>query len=769
MKKNNKSPIALKGMLAFGSLLKILSLFSFGLLHIAAFAQSPPPDLPLPPCEIIDNEQVGACLDTDDSVTGSASGVISEGATLQITTVPSEGICVEHLGYTAELPWSPSPCFASVQSPTVGTCGVIDLFDDSQFKEMPCSQAFYDDTVDFSGSLFSVNNDEGGRCGGAGNFQTYVYGGPANVEGARWSEFGPDKLDCMVSFNGPRPNALFGPTWVKMRVGVGIAETGDYRSPGRSASTEFFVPVNGDMREREVDVAIQSSISQTSFNADTRSYEATISLVLTNNGSLPAENFLVNSQMPSAVHVLDISDDRCFELNNNNESLGRLGAFVGPSMSCQGLSLAESGDALGGDVEFIDIDIRVTNIAELEGDIEFEIKGVEDDENTSDNSDTTRLRIDPDESGSIADTQQALDALETSFNYEVSSEALLDKQCDVYMNDIFDQLTLLRQERPDLFTELSFGRVTSGYYNVLTGNSQVENRDRITAGHVGVVVYLKGTDYRRTGIVIHGTPTWSPVDLDIESNRGRQGVGNHITSLGFAESFISFGTQGHGEYYRTPIQNFPGVPRQEDPGGCGFEGLYLDNIEEFNGGSTINCTGSLVNDAETEADDEVKSCNITLDSTILRTQSPVDIRATNAQSAKIETSGSEIFMDEYYNGRVFAWSESHEDGSYSWLISLPDSGYDVELIGNGDGAYTFTTVTFDEDGKAVLEETNSLTSPNLVDTFEVGDIKQAKAKSNGSSGGGCTLGRPDQFDPLLAILAVLSLFSIIRNRRLTRF
>ncbi len=43
-----------------------------------------------------------------------------------------------------------------------------------------------------------------------------------------------------------------------------------------------------------------------------------------------------------------------------------------------------------------------------------------------------------------------------------------------------------------------------------------------------MVVYIKGTDYRRTGIVIHGTPTWSPSDLDIETNRGRQGVGNHI-------------------------------------------------------------------------------------------------------------------------------------------------------------------------------------------------------------------------------------------------
>ncbi|MCE2594869.1 hypothetical protein K6Y31_08585 [Motilimonas cestriensis] len=717
---------------------------------------------------MIDGEEVGACLDVDESLSGTASGQFSEGASLLITTAPSDGICIMHIGNGSELPWSPSPCFASVQSPTVGTCGVIDLFDGGKFKEMSCRDAFYDDTVEFSGSLFAVKNDDGNRCGGAGNFQTYVYGGPANVTGARWSEYGPDSLKCNISFNGPRPNALLGPTWVKVSVGVGIAETGDYRSPGRSARTEFFVPVNGDMREREVDLAIQSSVSNTTYNADTRSYEATITLVLTNNGSLPVESFRVSSQMPSVVHVLDISDDRCFERDSNNNSLGRLGSFVGPNLTCQGLSLAESGDALGRDVEFIDIDVRITNIAELDGDIEFEIQGVVDDTNTSDNTDITRLRIDLNQSGTLSDTQRALDALETSFNYEISSDALLDKQCDVYMNDIFDQLTLLREKRPDLFSELSFGRVTSGHYNVLTGNSQVENEGRLTAGHVGVVVYMKGTDYRRTGVVIHGTPTWSPVDLDIQSNRGRQSVGGHITSFGFAESFISFGTQGHGEYYRTPFKNFPGVPKQEEPGGCGFEGLYQDNVGEFNGGSTIRCTGSLVSNSS--VDDEVRSCNITLDSTILRTESPVDIRAKNAAGAVIETSGSQITMDEYYYKRVFAWPERHDDGSYSWLISLPNSEYDVELIGNGEGSYKFTSVTFDESGEAVFDETRGLTSVGLVENFKIGDItnpaSDGEAEGNASSSGGCTVGSGDKIDPLLAILALLSLLGIYRKRLL---
>lgn len=208
-------------------------------------AQSPP-SLPLPPCEIEDGIEVGACLRESFWVSGSAAGDFAPSVPVQITTNPDPGICISMNGNTGI--WTPSPCFAGVSQPSVGNCGVIDLTDGGTFKEMSCSRALFFEAPNIDGPLFTVEGTNGNACGGSGNFVTYIYGGPANQPGRRWSEFGPARQVCQISFNGPRPDGLFGPTWVKVSVGASIAQTGDGRTPDTFASTEMYVKIDGDVR-----------------------------------------------------------------------------------------------------------------------------------------------------------------------------------------------------------------------------------------------------------------------------------------------------------------------------------------------------------------------------------------------------------------------------------------------------------------------------------------------------------------------------------------
>ena len=105
------------------------AIFILQSVTLQALANSPP-NLPLPPCIVVDGEETGACLNEDYLVSGSASGEFGEGSTVAVRTNPEPGICITN--------WAPNPCFAGVSQPSLGTCGVIDLLDDGKFKEMSC-------------------------------------------------------------------------------------------------------------------------------------------------------------------------------------------------------------------------------------------------------------------------------------------------------------------------------------------------------------------------------------------------------------------------------------------------------------------------------------------------------------------------------------------------------------------------------------------------------------------------------------------------------
>lgn len=82
----------------------------------------------------------------------------------------------------------------------------------------------------------------------------YVYGGPANVAGARWSERGPSALACTFTRNaaGPdgsdaEPDGLYGPTWVSGVATLTVENAGGERE---LMGAQVWLPVDGTERDR---------------------------------------------------------------------------------------------------------------------------------------------------------------------------------------------------------------------------------------------------------------------------------------------------------------------------------------------------------------------------------------------------------------------------------------------------------------------------------------------------------------------------------------
>lgn len=662
--------------------LLLLALLVAGAWFSAPAHAATPPPLPLPDCV----NGVGACPATNPLVTGVSSGTLTAGGSVVITTTPRDGVCNHMDGYTYI--WSPSGCFAGVSRPTIVSCGYIDL-KDMRWKESNCQNALYKVPSQAPQPLFTLmrpagNTDYGGStaCGAAGDYQTYLYGGPANVPEAVWAARGDRAKDCELTMGAKRPDGLYGPTWVKVRVGIVYGEDGLGRS-GRGESAEFFLPVDGDLRGGvDVDVLATHELGGSGENRTLK-----VQLVIENKGEVAADQVSFSHTFPDAVHVLSVSDSSCTLPS----------PFAGGSLQCN-FSLPASDDPLGRNVKFIDIDTRIINATELEEQLTFKVTAAND-VDTTNNEDSIRPVLNLG-SGSVAGTLQLMAALDPYFNYQTAA-ALLDKQCDVYMHDIYARLNSIRDLHPEVFANLSFGRITSGTYHLPVIGWE--------AGHVGVVVYQKGTDYRETGVIVHGTPTWSPSDRDDQSIMGTRPMGDHRTINVFRE-----GTADHGLYYRTPLANFPGNPKPESPLGCGFEGAYADNAGEFSRPPPGMCLAKSNQERDPAA--AAMSCPFYPDAVVVRTQSPVDLLITNPRGQRVQTTGGEITRQEL-DSRIFGFPEAHPDGTFGWVLVLPKDQYDIALTGTGNGPYTLTTRQFDTAGKRVDKVVEGEAVPGRVDTF----------------------------------------------------
>lgn len=683
-------------MIANASLLRLTArlLLAVVSLSFGSARADSPPDLPLPPCAG-PNGEVGACPDTHEDISAVISGAITAGGSAAFTIDPQIPVCDHHTGYPP-YPWTPSGCYSAVHRPDDIQCGYIDLQNDNVWRESSCAGILYRDPFSAPYPLFTVSATEGSAgCGGAGNYSTYVYGGPANDESKKWVNRGPTLLGCTITLNGPRPNNLRGPTWLKVRYGIDRADDGDNRH-GDAEYAEAYVRIDGDLREDAVDIdVLASNRLRTEGDAKIVTYTVT----LTNKGELAAENVRIYASFPPSsalgqdvsggpirsapdqLHLMEFSDSHCRPNPIQN--------FFGGSFQCDGLSVAASGDALGNDVKFIDVVARITNVADLPPLIFTAVAPGDIDENNNEDSTSVYKGLN---SGSLAQTRQAMEVLDPYFNYQTD---LRSAGCNNYRDDIYARFEQIRRDHPEVFDNLSYGPITSGDYTTEVGSK---------AGHVGLVVYPKGTDYHETGIVIHGTPSVSPLGFYADSYDTQVGT----FAMGEQPMVTRLrGTSSHGYYYRTPVVQFPGAARPEGPG-CGFEGLYADNAGDFARPRAGSCVRP--GDVTSEPSDP--------NAVVIRTESPVDLHITNLDGQRVDTEGGQITVQEL--GRTInSMALPHGDGTFAWTLVLPKADYTLDLIGTGDGPYRLTVTHFGLDGEPIEAVHESTTSNGQVDHFDL--------------------------------------------------
>ena len=663
---------------------------------------TPPPDMPLPECVYVAGQPVGGpCPALSLRVSGNAVGRLGAGSTVLVNTVPAVPVCDYWYAYTNE--WRPSGCYAEVGAPSVVTCGFIDLRNEAhEWREMPCAQALYKSTTGLP-NLFTFRRPEGSEdpfnnsiiCGATPAYHTYIYGGAGNNENHVWRTRGPAALKCGITFNGPRPDGMRGPTWAKVRVRVNYAETPDIAN-GSSTHSEFYVPIDGDMRDI-ADIDVTGVANLTEVDWDQGKLIATYRTTLTNLGDLAAEDVNLVMTFPKVMMVTNVSGAECTMPGNIAGSPNPAAMIpVGGNVTCDWDSIAAQGTAQ------VEVTARIVDATDLDAlqngegatleKFRGEPEGVElrvratNDNDADNNRFITKLSI-PFRAGTFADTRAAMEVLAPYFDYQTDK---LNLQCNLYEDDISERLEAIHRDHPEVFQNLAYGGVTSGQYKILGLDT-----DWTRAGHVGVVVYLKGTNYRQTGIVINGTPMISP--LNAVSEAGPDGE-TSLTS-----------TATNGLYLRTPADKYPGKVQPETKGGKGFEGWYEHNQPEFTHGG---------GPAEPVPADAPMTCPLPPEAVMITTRSPVEIIATNSAGKRVVTENGFVVAQELGTG-IHSMAFPHEDGTFGWSLLLPKDDYDIEVVGTRTGAYTLILTTFDEDGNPVEALTEGFTNPGQTDEYAI--------------------------------------------------
>jgi hypothetical protein len=654
-----------------------------------ASAATPAPQMPLPPCV----EGVGACGKLNPLVIGTAPGRLTAGSSLLMATVASGGVCDSMNGYSYI--WSPSGCFAGVHRPAIVTCAYIDL-KDNRFKEGSCQSVLYRSASQAPAPLWTLkrpagNVDYGGstECGADANYETYAWGGPYTIKESLWSARGERARFCELTMGNKRPDGLYGPTWAKVRVGIQWGENGIGRS-GRSETSEFYIPIDGDLRETGPDVSLTTiSTLDESGRARGESF-ATYRVTLTNRGDQRADNFRMEVVFPDQLLLQQPMPAAC---SSREELFVRPGA----NFACSNMSLA------AGSAVTLVFRARITNAADLEP-VTFNTI-VDSDLNLADNDAEATVRPTLD-AGTLAGTEDEMRILR-SYNpdlYINAPKAIINtgsgQACNTYQSNFWDRLEAIRAAHPEAFDKLSYGRITSQPAGYQPGDS--------TSGHYGVVIYLKGTNYHDTGVIVHGTAGPSRYPFQPETI-----VGNRdIDAPGLLDPA---GTTMSGKFMRTPISSFQGSPRQEAQG-VGFEGNYP---------------------AAASAAASGPSCPFAPEATSIGTQSPVEIHVRNPLGQRVQTLNGKVVMNELPMD-IHSYAIPHGDGTFAWNLILPRDDYDVTLVGIGDGPYKLTVTTY-KDGAPVERVTDGVARAGVAESFTVQDKPPVTANppaGTGSGGGG---------------------------------
>lgn len=258
-----------------------------------------------------------------------------------------------------------------------------------------------------------------------------------------------------------------------------------------------------------------------------------------------------------------------------------------------------------------------------------------------------------------------------------------DNACNTFMDEIFDKMVALRASNPSWFDNISFGKISSAPEpQVGVTNEGV--------GHYGVVVYTKGSNYHRSGIVIHGVINFP---------------NQYMTDGSVFEYDYVASTALSGRFLQTRIHAWQSGRSRE---ALSRRGFYFDSdYPDGSGGVAGGLPG----------------CPVTPGGTVIKSHSPIDLRLRRNDGHRVHTRWDEISVYELEQDAAAYtfWDDNHE--TIGWELVLPQDLYDLDVVGVGVGPYTVTVTTFDEDGAPIERVFEGTTKVGQVD--ELGVVGQA--------------------------------------------
>lgn len=252
--------------------------------------------------------------------------------------------------------------------------------------------------------------------------------------------------------------------------------------------------------------------------------------------------------------------------------------------------------------------------------------------------------------------------------------------CATWNEDILRKLNSLRASSPDVFTYLDYGPVSS----VTPGTTE--------GHHSGVVMYISGTDWHTTGVVVHGTAFFSqygiatsvipgqPNPLNLQSTSDTWTSGQFMFTEapdwedGSSKQVIptpalSSDARGNPLYFGTAYPQ-PGSTMSPPPGACPFPPQGVS------------------------------------------THSPVDLTLINSAGQHIQTRGGSIVVNELPASIYWpAYAAlDHANQTVDWSLVLPQDTYQITLTGTGSGPFTLTGHTLKPDGTVLtVNQTGTIT------------------------------------------------------------
>ena len=240
---------------------------------------------------------------------------------------------------------------------------------------------------------------------------------------------------------------------------------------------------------------------------------------------------------------------------------------------------------------------------------------------------------------------------------------------------------------------LSFGPITDG-------------------AHWGIVVYLSGTNYYNTGVVIHGTAAPSVYSQTLPKiNMGittYEGLEPDLFHQDLPVPFVSTSLNG-GAFQATPIPDWQAGAIEDlmHPGALIHEGPQYYQYDDYFEGTYPTDPPGL----------PPQACPVPPNAMTVSTRSPVDVHLVNSSGQELQTDNGALSVNQLSGGAFGYVAFDSTTQSFAWDLGVPIDTYQLTLVGTGSGPFTLILTTFAADLTPTQTVVHGVTAPGQQNSF----------------------------------------------------